>query len=103
MTKKRAKHNWPDLLAYQQESGLTVADFCSIHKISPSSFYLNKQRSTKDNSFVEAKVVRQVSEEVTQITPRCKQTITLITQAGELSFPNSISSDFLIRLIKGLS
>jgi hypothetical protein len=103
MTKKRAKHNWPDLLAYQKESGLTVADFCSIHKISPSSFYLNKQRSTKDNSFVEAKVVRQVSEEVTQITTRGEQTITLMTQAGELSFPSTISTDFLVRLIKDLS
>ena len=41
MTKKRAKHNWPDLLAYQQESGLTVADFCSVNKISPF-LYLEK-------------------------------------------------------------
>jgi len=86
MTKKRAKHNWPDLLAYQQESGLTVADFCSINKISPSSFYLNKQRSSKGSSFVEAKVVRQVSEEVTQVT-NSAQVITLATKAVELLFP----------------
>jgi len=102
MTKKRAKHNWPDLLAYQQESGLTVADFCSINKISPSSFYLNKQRSTKGNSFVEAKVVRQVSEEVTQVTSPA-QVITLATKAVELSFPDTISPDFLVSVIKGLS
>ena len=102
MTKKRAKHNWPDLLAYQQESGLTVADFCSINKISPSSFYLNKQRSTKGNSFVEAKVVRQVYEEVTQLTSS-SQVITLATKAGELSFPDTISPDFLVSVVKNLS
>ena len=102
MTKKRAKHNWPDLLAYQKESGLSVAAFCSIHKISPSSFYLNKQRSSKGNSFVEAKVVRQISEEVTQIT-YSEQVITLMTQVGELSFPSTTSSDFLVSVIKGLS
>jgi len=102
MTKKRAKHNWPDLLAYQQESGLTVADFCSINKISPSSFYLNKQRSTKGNSFVEAKVVRQISEEVTQITSP-SQVITLAAKSIELSFPDTISPDFLVSVIKGLS
>ena len=101
MTKKNtknAKHDWPSIFAYQKESGLTVAEFCSIHKISTSSFYLNKQRRSVGNNFVEAKVVRQV----TQVT-RSKKTITLITQAGELSFPDSISPDFLVSVIKGLS
>jgi hypothetical protein len=102
MTNKRSKHDWPSIFDYQKESGLTVAEFCSIHKISTSSFYLNKQRRSTGNNFVEAKVVRQVSEQVTQITSS-KQTITLITQAGELSFPNSISPDFLVSVIKGLS
>jgi hypothetical protein len=79
-----------------------VADLCSINKISPSSFYLNKQRSTKGNSFVEAKVVSRVSEQVTQVTSSA-QAITLTTQAGELSLPDTISSDFLVNVIKGLS
>ncbi len=102
MTKKRSNHDWPSIFAYQKESGLTVAEFCSIHKISSSAFYLNKQRRSTGNNFVEAKVVRQVSEQVTQVT-RSKKTITLITQAGELSFPDTISSDFLVSVIKGLS
>ena len=105
MTKKNtknAKHDWPSIFDYQKESGLTVAEFCSIHKISSSAFYLNKQRRSTGNNFVEAKVVRQISEEVTQVT-RPKKAITLITQAGELSFPDSISPDFLVSVIKGLS
>ena len=102
MTKKRSKHDWPSIFDYQKESGLTVAEFCSIHKISTSSFYLNKQRCSTGDNFVEAKVFRQASEQVTQITSS-QQTITLITQAGELSFPNSISPDFLVSVIKGLS
>ncbi|UZE94493.1 IS66 family insertion sequence element accessory protein TnpA [Alkalimarinus alittae] len=102
MTKKRPKHDWPAIFATQKESGLTISEFCSKHKISSSAFYLNKQRHSTGNNFVEAKVVRQISEKVTQAT-RPKQTITLITQAGELSFPESISSDFLVSVIKGLS
>jgi hypothetical protein len=105
MTKKNtknAKHDWPSIFDYQKESGLTVAEFCSIHKISTSSFYLNKQRRSSNSQFVEAKVVRQVSEEVTQVT-RSEQTITLMTQAGELTFPETISPDFLVSMIKGLS
>lgn len=102
MTKKRPKHDWPAIFATQKESGLTISEFCSKHKISSSAFYLNKQRHSTGNNFVEAKVVRQTSEKVMQAT-RPKQTITLITQAGELSFPESISSDFLVSVIKGLS
>ena len=105
MTKKntkKAKHDWPSIFDSQKESGLTVSEFCSIHKISTSSFYLNKQRRSTGSKFVEAKVVRQVSEKVTQVT-HPKETITLITQIGELSFPESVSPDFLVSVIKGLS
>jgi hypothetical protein len=67
MSKKKHKNDWQSLFSYQKESGLSVADFCSINNISTSSFYLNKQRSPDKSSFVEAKVVRRVSEQVTQI------------------------------------
>jgi len=99
MSKKKSKHDWPSIYTYPKESGLSVADFCSIHKISTSSFYLNKQRNSTKSNFVEAKVVRRVSEQATQVTSSA-QTITLTTQAGELSFPDTISSGFLISVIK---
>ena len=102
MSKTKPKHDWPSIFTYQKESGLNIADFCSINKISTSSFYLNKQRNTTKSNFVEAKIVRQVSEKTTQVT-RSIQAITLTTQAGELSFPDTISSDFLVSVIKGLS
>jgi len=102
MSKKKPKHDWPSIYTYQKESGLSVADFCSIHKISTSSFYLNKQRSSTKSNFVEAKVVSRVSEKITQITSS-SQAVTLTTVAGELSFPDTISPDFLVSVIKGLS
>jgi hypothetical protein len=102
MSKTKEKHDWPSLFAYQKESGLSVEDFCSINKISISSLYLNKQRSPDKSNFVEAKVVRRISEQVTQVT-KTSQTITLITSAGELSFPETVTSDFLANLVKGLS
>ncbi len=102
MTKKRSKYDWPAIFATQKESGLTISGFCSKYKISSSAFYLNKQRRSTGNNFVEAKIVRQVSEKVTQVT-HPKKTITLITQAGKLSFPESVSADFLVSVIKGLS
>jgi hypothetical protein len=100
--KTKPKHDWPSLFAYQKESGLTVADFCSVHKISPSSFYLNKQQVSTQSDFVEAKVVHRVSEQITELTSSA-QVITLTTKVGELSFPDSIPSDFLVSVIKGLS
>lgn len=102
MSKTKQKQDWPSLFAYQKESGLSVEDFCSINKISISSLYLNKQRNPDRSNFVEAKVVRLVSEQVTQVT-KTTQTITLITSAGELSFPETVTSDFLTNLVKGLS
>lgn len=102
MPKPKTQHDWPSLLSYQKESGLSVADFCSINKISPSSFYLNKQRNTTKSNFVEAKVVHHISEQITQTTG-ITQTISLITKVGELSFPDTISPEFLVSVIKGLS
>jgi hypothetical protein len=102
MSKTKQKQDWPSLLSYQKESGLSVEDFCSINRISTSSLYLNKQRSPDRSNFVEAKVVRRASEQVMQIT-KTTQTITLTTSAGELSFPETVTSDFLTNLVKGLS
>jgi hypothetical protein len=102
MSKTKHKNDWPSLLSYQKESGLSVEDFCSINRISTSSLYLNKQRSPDISSFVEAKVVRRASEQVTQVT-KTTQTITLTTSACELSFPETVTSDFLTNLVKGLS
>ncbi len=102
MSKTKPKNDWPSIFTYQKESGLSVADFCSINKISASSFYLNKQRRVKGNNFVEAKVVRRVSEQVTEVTSSA-QAITLTTQVGELSFPQTIPAEFLVNVIKGLS
>lgn len=102
MRKTKAKTDWPSIFTYQKESGLSIADFCSINKISTSSFYLNKQRRVKENNFVEAKVIHRVSEQVTEVTSSA-QAITLTTQVGELSFPQTISAEFLVGVIKGLS
>jgi hypothetical protein len=101
MSKTKSKPDWPSIFKYQKESGLSIADFCSINKISTSSFYLHKQSAVAKSSFVEATVVHRVSEQVTEIAST-RQVITLATHAGELSFPESISSDFLISIIKGL-
>jgi len=100
--KSKPKHDWPSIYTYQKESGLSATDFCSLHKISTSSFYLNKQRSSTKSNFVEAKVVCRVSEQVTQFT-NSAQVIRLTTEAGDLSFPDTIPSDFLVNVIKGLS
>ncbi len=40
--------NWSEILIQQQQSGLTIAEFCKKFNISTSSFY--KHRSTRSNS-----------------------------------------------------
>jgi hypothetical protein len=104
MKKSKPKPNpdWPNLFTFQKESGLNVADFCSVHNISTYFFHLNKQRSATKSNFLEAKVIHRVSEQISQIISSA-QVITLTMQAGELSFSDTKSSDFLVRAIKGLS
>ncbi|MFT7186612.1 MAG: hypothetical protein ACI84K_002015 [Pseudohongiellaceae bacterium] len=97
MKKPKPKYDCPSLFAYQKESGLSVADFCSINNISTSSLYLNKQRSSDKSSFVEAKVVRQVFAQVTHVT-KTTQAFILITPAGEISFPEAVTSDLSVWL-----
>lgn len=38
MGRKQTK-NWPSLISQQQQSGLTVAEFCREHKLTRSNFY----------------------------------------------------------------
>lgn len=49
MTKKRTAAQWQQLIQAQQESDLTVSQFCSEHKLAPSNFYAqrNKYRQPK--------------------------------------------------------
>ena len=101
MNKKRSKHHWPNIFTEQEQSGLTIAEFCTKHKISPFSFYLNKQRQ-KNSNFVQAKVVTLASEPNTQLSPAVPA-IKLMTPAGELSLPCTTSASFLVSVIKALS
>lgn len=101
MSKSKPRRDWPQIFIQQQESGLSINRFCDQNKISASSFYIHKQRATK-SSFVEATVTRHTTEEVCKIKV-APQMIKLTTLAGELSFPESICSAFLVKVIKGLS
>jgi hypothetical protein len=87
-------------ITYKKESCLSVANFCSANRNSVSWFYLNKQRCVKENNLVEVDVIHPVSEQVTPVTSSV-QTITLSNQVGELSFPQTISYEFLVNVIKG--
>ena len=100
MNNSLPEYDWPRLLTHQKESGLSLVDYCSVHNISLDSIRLNSP-PTKSN-FMEAKLIRQVSEPICQI-PTAPQVITLNTLAGQLTFPETISSEVLVSVIRGLS
>ncbi len=94
------EYDWPRLLSHQKESGLSLVDYCSVHKISLDSVRLNSP-PIKSN-FIEAKVVRQIPDRICQVST-APQVITLNTLAGQLTFPETISPNVLVNVIRGLS
>lgn len=94
------EYDWPRLLTHQKESGLSLVDYCSVHNISLDSVRLNTPPTR--SHFMEAKLVRQAPEPICQASS-APRVITLNTLAGQLTFPETISSDVLVSVIRGLS
>lgn len=44
MTKKRTAEQWQQLVQAQQESDLTISQFCTEHKLAESNFYAQRKK-----------------------------------------------------------
>ena len=91
---------WQELVKLQQQSGLSVTDFCREHTIVPKSFYYHQDKTSKNAPLGFSQVI--IKPDISAYRAPKGQTITLVTQAGDLIFPAQISSHIIVDVIKGL-
>lgn len=101
---KRTEEQWRELIKLHTQSGLTIKAFCIEQKISISNFYKFKKQFksllitvTPEPAFValhKPKSEPQV-QQPSMIELHCQQV--------HFTFPNTVSADFLIQLVKGLT
>ncbi|MBL4799449.1 MAG: hypothetical protein JKY50_18755 [Oleispira sp.] len=91
---------WQELVKLQQQSRLSVTDFCREHTILPKSFYYHQNKASKNDTLGFSQAI--IKPDISAFRATKGQTITLVTQAGDLIFPAQISSLIVVDVIKGL-
>lgn len=98
---KHTPQQWQELVKLQQQSELSVTDFCREHTLVPKSFYYHQSKALKreaTSGFSQA----IIKPDIPAPKPQKEQTITLATSIGDLVFPAQISPTIIIDVIKGL-
>ena len=95
---------WLAIVEQQKQSTLTIKEFCTQLKISPSTFYQRKRELTtldirrqltqSDTSFIKASITQTVDVEM-QAPP-----ILLTLGKANLTFPQQTTPQYLAALIK---
>jgi len=103
MRKFRSPDQWRQILEDQQQSGLTISEYCRQHKISTSGFFTQRKKHglthTTASAFISTKVTKQTSTEVHRDV---KQPIVLELSAVRLTLPAETPADYLLTLLNGL-
>lgn len=99
----RSPDQWRQILEDQQQSGLTISEFCRQQKISVSCFFSQrkKHRAVNDttSAFVSTTVTKHTATEVQQDV---KQPIILELSAARLTLPAETPPEYLVMLLNGL-
>ena len=103
MRKFRSPDQWRQILKDQQQSGLTISEFCRQHKISVSCFFSQRKKHGSVNNtksaFVSATVTKHTATEVQR---DAKQPIVLELSAVRLTLPAEMPPEYLVMLLNGL-
>jgi len=95
------QQKWAAFIEQQQESNLTIAQFCKQLNVSPSTFYQRKRELSMlpntYSSFIKATVTQQLEIETT-----CEPIILTLGKVN-LSLPSQISADYIVTIINGIS
>ena len=104
MAQRRSKQQWLDLLDQQQSSGLSAAEFCRQHNITPKRFYYHASKSRKPK-LKDAEAPVFVSTKVASHKPLelDHQAIRFKNGANELFLPATISPRWIAELITALT
>lgn len=98
---RHTPQKWQELVKLQQQSELTITDFCREHTLVPKSFYYHQSKALKSEAtsgFSQAIIKPDIPAPIAQKG----QTITLATSIGDLVFPAQIPPKIIIDIIKGL-
>lgn len=103
----RSHEDWAALIQQHPASGLTISDFCRLHKISISSFYGRKADMAKTSSPKAAQFVKATLASPTAMTTQAQpsasaQAIHFQHHTGLWSFPCTLPPNYLLEIIKGL-
>ena len=103
MRKFRSSDQWLQILKDQQQSGLTISEFCRQHKISVSCFFSQRKKHGLVNATTSALVSTQVTKHTTTAVHRdIKEPIVLELSVARLSLPAETPADYLLTLLNGL-
>lgn len=102
--RKRTEEQWRELIQLHTQSGLTIKAFCIEQKISISNFYKFKKqfKSPLITSAIEPAFVALHKPKV-EPKPQQSGMIELYCQQVHFSFPDTVSADYLVQLVKGLT
>jgi len=105
MGKYRKKHEWAQVFKEQQQSGLSIIEFCKQHAISTTNFYKVRanmiRKAPCNTAFIKATLPQSDDEHSASLASI--QTIKLTTKHVELSLPSHCSSEFIVNILKGLN
>ena len=103
MRKFRCPDQWRQILEDQQQSGLTISEFCRQHKISTSGFFTQRKKHGLVNATTSAFVSTQVTKHTaTEVHREVKQPILLELSDARLTLPAETPADYLLTLLNGL-
>lgn len=95
------QQKWTAFIEQQQESNLTIAQFCKQLSVSPSTFYQRKRElnllPNTDSSFIKATVTQKLEIE------KIRAQILLNVGKVNLSLPPQTSADYIFSIINGIS
>ena len=98
---RRTKDDWKALIQQQEDSQLSVADFCQQHNLGQTYFYKRKSDLKKLSMAPQKEACIKVSKPT--IKPSQNLTIKMQYQQSRISVPVNVSPLWLAELIKALA
>jgi len=103
MTHKRTKKQWLELLEQQQQSGLSVAEFCRTRDLNPKNLYYQIKRQRSKTSEPAAPAFVRAELDSVSINHQDQRAIQLQRGRCQLTLPASSSPRWIAELMMALS
>lgn len=99
----RSPDQWRQIIEDQQQSGLSISEFCRQQKISVSGFFSQRKKHGAVNDTTSAFVSTTVTKHTaTEVQQDVKQPIVLELSSVRLTLPAETPPEYLVMLLNGL-